>query len=130
MTRACGKGGRLANIRLFEIREIGEQLLDRAPGGHGLNDHADGHTHAVDARLAAHDFRIRRDAVELLHVVIIAQAEVATDSAGTWEPGGLSFSGSPLPQRGPLVVGRGFIDRNRWSCRGRVSEPHIGSEEL
>jgi hypothetical protein len=40
-----------------------------------LDDHADGHTHATDAWLAAHDFGIHRYALELLHAVITAQCE-------------------------------------------------------
>ena len=62
-----------ANIRLFDIREIGKQLFDGAAGRQRLDNHADGYAHATDAWLAAHDLGIHRNAVELLHVVMTAQ---------------------------------------------------------
>jgi hypothetical protein len=61
------------DIRLFDIREVGQQLFDGAAGRHRPNDHADGHAHAPDARLPAHDPRIHRYALELLHLDMIAQ---------------------------------------------------------
>ncbi len=73
LSQVCGEGERFANIRLFDIREIGKQLFDGAAGCHRPDDHADAHAHAADTWLATHDLRIHRNAVELLHVVMIAQ---------------------------------------------------------
>lgn len=67
---------RFQNIRLFDIWKVSQQLFDSATGRHRSNDHADGHAHAPDAWFAAHDFRVHRDAVELLHVVMIAQYDI------------------------------------------------------
>lgn len=68
LSQARSEGESFENIRLLDIREVGEQLFDGAAGRHGSDDHADGHAHAPDARLAAHNLGIHRDAVELLHV--------------------------------------------------------------
>ena len=83
LSQTRGEGERPADIRFFDIREVGEQLLDRAPGGHRPNDPSDGHTHAADAWFAAHDLGIHSDAVELVHVVIIARADPAPGLPGT-----------------------------------------------
>jgi len=68
-----GEAYSLPDIGLFDVREISQQLLDAAAGRHRFHDHAHRYTHPADAWLAAHDFRIHRNTVELLHVVIIAQ---------------------------------------------------------
>ena len=61
----------IADVRLFEVGKIGEQLLDRAAGRKGLDDHACRHTHSSNARFTAHDIGIHRNAAELVHVVMI-----------------------------------------------------------
>ena len=63
----------IENIQLFDIREVGPQLFDGAVGRHRPDDHANGHAHASDAWVAAHDLRVHHDAIELLHVEMIAQ---------------------------------------------------------
>jgi hypothetical protein len=73
LSQARNEGESFENIRLFDIREVGEQLFDGAAGRHRPDDHADSHAHAPDAGLPAHDLRIHRYAVELLHVDMIAQ---------------------------------------------------------
>ena len=73
LCQARSEGESFENIRLVDIREVGQQLFDGAAGRHGPDDHADGHAHAPDAWLPTHDLRIHRDAVELLHVDMIAQ---------------------------------------------------------
>ena len=73
LSQTCSECESFENIRLFDIREVGQQLLDGAACRHRPDDHADGHAHAPDARLPAHDLRIHRYAVELLHVDMIAQ---------------------------------------------------------
>jgi hypothetical protein len=73
LSQACGEGESLTNIWLLNIREVCKQLLDGTARCQGLDDHADGYTQATDARLASHDLRVHRNAVELLHVVMIAQ---------------------------------------------------------
>lgn len=70
--QACGEGERFADVLLFEVREIGEELGNRATCCESFDDHSHGDTHAADAGLAAHNFRIERDAAELLHTLIIA----------------------------------------------------------
>jgi hypothetical protein len=42
-----GKG--FANIGLFDIGEIGKQLIDCASGRKGLDDHSNGYAHPTDA---------------------------------------------------------------------------------
>jgi hypothetical protein len=64
----------MTSWRLFDVREIRRRLLDGAAGCHRFRDHSHSYTHAADAWLATHDFRIHRNAVELLHVAIMAQA--------------------------------------------------------
>lgn len=66
-----GEGKRLPDIRFFQVREIGEQLLDRASRSKRFHDRADRYTHASNARLSAHDLRIHCYPPELLHVAII-----------------------------------------------------------
>jgi len=73
LSEACSEGESFENIRLFDIWEVGQQLFHGAAGRHRPDDHADGHAHAPDAWLPAHDLRIHRDAVELLHLDMIAQ---------------------------------------------------------
>ena len=68
LSQECSEGERFENIRLFDIWEVGQQLFGGAAGRHGPDDHADGHAHATDAWLPAHNLGIHRDAVELLHV--------------------------------------------------------------
>ena len=78
--RAPGPDWRsLADVTLFQIREIRKQLLDGASCRKRLDNHADGHAHSPDTGLTAHDLRIDRDSLDLLHVVMIAQfAEAST----------------------------------------------------
>ncbi len=38
LSQTCGKSQRLANVGLFQVGEVGEQLLDGAPGSQGLVD--------------------------------------------------------------------------------------------
>jgi hypothetical protein len=64
-----GEGERLANVGLFEVRKVSEQLVHSAPSGQCLDDHSDRHPHASDARLSAHHFRIDCDAPQLLHIL-------------------------------------------------------------
>jgi hypothetical protein len=73
LSQARSEGESFENIRLFDIWEVGQQLFDGAAGRHRPDDHADGHAHAPDAWLPAHDFKIHRYAVELLHPGMIAQ---------------------------------------------------------
>jgi len=73
LSQTRSEGESLENIRLLDIREVGQQLFDCAAGRHRPDDHADGHAHAPDAWLPAHDLRVHRNAVELLHVDMIAQ---------------------------------------------------------
>lgn len=61
------------NVGLFEMRKVLEQLFHRATGSHGLNHHANSHTHAADAGLSPHHFGIHRDPLDTLHVHIVAQ---------------------------------------------------------
>lgn len=63
----------LTNIGLFQIGEIGQQLLDSASRGQRLHNHAYGHAHSTDTWFATHELWILRDTVKLRHVVIIAQ---------------------------------------------------------
>ena len=104
------KSQRLANVVLFEIRKVGQQLLDGPPGSQSLHDHADGHTHAPNTRLAAHDFRIHGNPAEILHVPIIAHL-AAIDLRGRLVRANRSlgaFTRDPeysAPQRGPVVPG-------------------------
>jgi hypothetical protein len=73
LSQTCSECESFENIRLFDIREVGQRPLDGAACRHRADDHADGHAHAPDARLPAHDLRGHRYAVELLHVDMIAQ---------------------------------------------------------
>ena len=72
LSQMCGEGKSLANIGLFDIGEVRQQLLDSAAGRRRLDDHSDGHTHTSDAWFAAHDLGIHRDAFESLHDAMIA----------------------------------------------------------
>jgi hypothetical protein len=85
LSQVCGEGKRFADVRLFDIWKIGQQLFDGAARGHRLDDHAGGHTHAPDAWLAAHDRGIHGNAVEVLYVVW--DSAEATLSAGRWVAG-------------------------------------------
>src|ERR1700722_1066794 len=69
--QAGSESERLANIWLLKVRKVGEQLLHRAPGRHGLDDHPNGNTHAPYAWLSAHHFRIDWD-TQLLHAFMVA----------------------------------------------------------
>lgn len=62
----------LADVRFFQIREIGQQLLYGAAGGHRLHDHSYGHTHTSNTWLSAHDFWIDRDPSQHLHTHMVA----------------------------------------------------------
>jgi hypothetical protein len=65
------EGERFTDIRFFEIREIGQELLYGATRGHGLDNHSDGHTHAPNTRLPSHNFRIDCDPPQHLHTYIL-----------------------------------------------------------
>ena len=68
-----GKCESRTNVGFFEIRKILEQLLHRAAGGHRLNHHPHSHTHTPDAWLPAHHFGIDRNALDSLHIHIVAR---------------------------------------------------------
>jgi len=63
---------RLANIPIFKIREVAEQVVDGPSGRERLDNHANSDAHAPDTWLSAHDFGISGYAAKLLHVVRIA----------------------------------------------------------
>jgi hypothetical protein len=73
LSQTGGKCESLTDISLFQIREIGEQLLDRATCRQRFYDHANCHAHSTDARFPTHHIGIDRDSLELLHVGMIAQ---------------------------------------------------------
>jgi hypothetical protein len=75
LSQPSGESESFANVRLFDIREIRQQLFDGASGCQRLYEHTDSHAHATDARLAAHDLGLHRNAVELLQVAVIAQLQ-------------------------------------------------------
>ena len=50
LSQAGGEGERLANVLLFQIGEIEEQLLDRPAGSKRFHDHANCHTHTANTR--------------------------------------------------------------------------------
>jgi L-alanine-DL-glutamate epimerase-like enolase superfamily enzyme len=58
----------LADVLLFKVREVGQEVANAATGGHRLDDHSHGHAHAADTRLSAHDRRIKRNSPQFLHV--------------------------------------------------------------
>jgi len=66
---AGGEGKGFANIGLFDVGEIGEQLFDCASGCKRLDDHSNGDAHPTDAGFPAHDFGIDGDSLKLLHIV-------------------------------------------------------------
>ena len=72
MREIRGVGERLANILVFEIREVAQQILNGSSGRKRLDDHANSYALAPDAWLSAHDFGIGGYPAELLHVVRIA----------------------------------------------------------
>jgi hypothetical protein len=67
-----GIGKRLANVLIFKIREVAEQVLDGSARRKGFDDHADRDAHPPDTWLSAHNFRTGGYPAELLHVVRIA----------------------------------------------------------
>ena len=72
MREIRGVGEGLANILIFKIQEVVEQVLNGSAGRERLGDHANGDAHASDAWLSAHDFGIGGYPSELLRVVRIA----------------------------------------------------------
>jgi len=73
--RSVREGG--ADIVLFEVREVGEDILVRPSGGEKTNDGADRDPHASKARLAAHDFgRVRDTLEEVVHELGVYQSGV------------------------------------------------------
>lgn len=72
LSQVRGESKRFADVWLLDLWEIGQQLFDRAAGGHRLDDHSDGHAQAPYAWLATHDLGIHRNAAEWLHETIIA----------------------------------------------------------
>ena len=72
LSQPCCEGESLADVRLFEIWEVGEKLGDGSARRECLDDHTDRYAHTADARFAAHDFGVEGDTAELLHRVMIA----------------------------------------------------------
>lgn len=50
MSLSGRRGEHLANVLLFQIGEIEEQLLDRPAGSKRFHDHANCHTHSPNTR--------------------------------------------------------------------------------
>ena len=71
LSQTGSEGERLPDVRFFQVGEIGEKLLDRAPYSKRFHDHADRYTHASNAWLSAHYLWIHRYTSKLLHVAII-----------------------------------------------------------
>ena len=113
-----GERQRLPNVRLFKIGKIGQELRKRAPGGHGLDNHADRHPHPPDARLAPHLIGMDRDPLEVLHTRILPQSEFrgASGTAGLLNLSGQipGFAVALYPQRTrdhQRIRGRGLFQR-------------------
>ena len=75
MSKASCVGQCFPYILCFKIREVGNQIRDTATGRYCLDDHAHGHAHAADARLAAHDSWVHSDSPEILHAAMIPQID-------------------------------------------------------
>src|SRR6185437_4585135 len=59
------------HVFAIKIGIVREQLIDRSAGADLADDHTDRDAHSTDARLAAHDGRVLRDAGKLVHRVIL-----------------------------------------------------------
>jgi len=61
-----GKTGRIRkcfpDVGLLQIEKIIQNILNRTPRGDGLHNHPDRHARPPNAGLAAHHFRIDRNA--------------------------------------------------------------------
>ena len=79
LSQAGGERESLADILFFQVWKVGQQLIDCAGGREGFHDHSDGHAHAPDTRLAAHYLGVHRDALKLLHVIMIALAAMSDE---------------------------------------------------
>ena len=58
---------RLKDVLPIEIGVVGKNGLDAVTRADPADDHAYRETHAADAGLAANDFRVLSDSVELFH---------------------------------------------------------------
>src|ERR1700722_16886485 len=65
----CGVAKGLQDILALEVRIAGENFVNRMSGANLVHEHANSHTHGPNARPAAHDGRVLRDAVKFGHVV-------------------------------------------------------------
>ena len=68
-----GKSEGRTDVGLFEIGKVLEQLFDCAASRDGLNHYPNSHANTTDARLASYHFGIDCDALDTLHVHIVAQ---------------------------------------------------------
>jgi hypothetical protein len=100
---------RLPHVLFFELRIGSEDFLSRAAGSQHLENHADGDPHPADGRLAQADFRVDGDAVQGLHIQIVAPERLLLLH--------------PLPHRVDLFV----VVRLTRTSRGLL--PRRGAEE-
>ena len=63
----------LKDVLALEIGVIRQNIVDRARGTDLPDDHADGDTHAANAGLTAHDARLLRAAIELVHAASLCE---------------------------------------------------------
>jgi hypothetical protein len=68
-----GESQRFADILLFQIWEVRQQVVDGTPRRNRLDNHSNGHPHATNARLTPHYCWIDGDSLEFLHVNMISQ---------------------------------------------------------
>lgn len=82
----CGKCESRADVGFFKIGKVLKQLFHCATGCQGLNHHSHSHTHTPNAGLSAHYFGIDCNALDSLHVHIVAQMMIvpAVDNVGEY----------------------------------------------
>ena len=105
LNQTSGKSERLSNILLFQARKIGQQLLDGPACCKRLDNHTDSYTHSPNTRFPAHNLRVLRNSVELLHVVMIAQIRLS----GAGSDRIVIASMSERPNLSPATPGFGYL---------------------
>src|ERR1019366_1561796 len=61
----CRIAKRLHDVFALQIGVVGEDLVETMPGANLAHTHSNRHAHAADTCLAAHDFGLLGDAIEL-----------------------------------------------------------------
>ena len=71
-----GKSGRVVkrftDVLFFKVRKVCQQLWHRAACGDGFDNHTYRYAHPSNARFATHYVRVECDALEFLHIKMIA----------------------------------------------------------